>query len=65
MREMTVEDVIKRVAEIRAKAGDDEVAHGMEDQLHQDVLREIAAGNTQAAALAREALRTEEIEFCR
>ena len=70
---MRVEEVEKRVAEIRACAGDDETAHSMEDELHQDVLREIARqgrepggdGSSSPFALAEAALKTLEIEFAR
>lgn len=59
---LTVEDVRNRVEAIRAKAYDDEVAHGMEDQLHQDVLRFLSVRGNE---LAREALRTLDIDFSR
>lgn len=62
---LTVEDVARALAEIVEKAGDDESAHGMEDGLHQRVLRAVAAGHPDARILAAAALRTEAIEFCR
>lgn len=62
---MTVEEIKDRVQKIRDLAGDDERAHSMEDDLHQDVLAEIANGAPNAAELAREALLTLGIEFAR
>lgn len=58
-------DVVARVEEIRANRCFTEDAHGMEDQLYEDVLREIADGNPHAAELAREAIKTQEIRFAR
>lgn len=62
---LTVKEVIRRVEEIRAIAVDDEVAHGREDDLHQDVLRAIAAGASNPVGLASCALETTHIEFSR
>lgn len=63
---MTVEEVKARVAEIEAVKSDDEGAHSMEDELHQDVLQAIADGTADdPAGCAREALKTHEIDFCR
>lgn len=63
---MTLAEVKNRLEAIAATAGDAEVAHGIEDRLHQDVLEAIARGNTALpGALAREALRSREIEFPR
>lgn len=58
---MTVDEVRRRVAEIREKAWDDEVAHGMEDNLWRDVLRAIATEKVAGA----EASATEDIDFSR
>lgn len=59
---MTPGQVAERVAAIRV--GDSEAAHGMEDRLHQDVLRAIAAGEcADPAACATEALQTLNIKF--
>ena len=60
---MTTADVIARVDEIRAFAGDAEKAHGMEDRLYLEVLAEIAEGEGRAADLARAAIRASDIEF--
>lgn len=59
---MTVDEVRERVASIRAQSDDDERAHGLEDQLHQDVLRYLADNGHRIAA---EALTTLEIDFAR
>jgi hypothetical protein len=67
---MKLEDVIDFVSRIAsvAKGGDYEMAHGMEDDLHIEVLTEIAEGHLTAeemAALAREACKTALIDFPR
>ena len=62
---MTTEEVKKRVTAINKIAWDDEAAHSQEDRLYADVLRYLAAGLGEAAELAREALKTEEIAFGR
>ncbi len=63
---MTSEEVIARLGELRARAGDDESAHGLEDALRHDVLKAIASGEQtyeECCELARLALSTTEIEF--
>jgi hypothetical protein len=67
MRYPTAQSVREAVAKIAAAAGDYEIAHEYEDQLHVDVLATIANGehDDSAADLAREALRTGDIEFAR
>ena len=62
---MNIEDVKKRVDKIKEKITDDEIAHGMENQLWQDVLQAIADGVENPAELAKEALKTNEVDFCR
>lgn len=62
---ITVEECRARVEAIRAAAEDDEAAHGMEDDLHFDVLKAIAAGASNGKALATEAIKTAQIEFAR
>lgn len=56
-----------RVEVVRALAAakDYEAAHGEEDALHRDVLAAIAEGTGTAAGLAKEALRTTELDFPR
>lgn len=63
---MKPKDVRLRVTNIVTLAIKDyEAAHSAEDTLHQDVLKAIADGSPHAPALAREALRTQEIKFPR
>ena len=63
---MTSQDVLDRLREITAMAGDDEVAHSAEDRLHQDVLKAIADGSAESPEnLARLALETRKIDFAR
>jgi len=66
MTMLTVADVAVRVQRIRSMAGDDEVAHGEEDLLHQDVLTAIANGRCEdVRGCARAALETVKINFAR
>lgn len=61
---LSVEEVIREVALIKAISHDDEAAHGMEDALHQRVLRAIAREKcVDPVACAREALKTDKIKF--
>jgi hypothetical protein len=63
---MTPAIVQKRIEQIKEKRHDDEVAHGLEDKLRQDVLLAIARGEcTGPAECARLALTTSEIDFAR
>lgn len=62
---MTISEAERRVAHVVSIAGDDENAHGAEDELREAVLEQIAQGHPHAAALARVALRTGDIEFSR
>lgn len=62
---MTYRDVIARVEAIEDVAHDYEKAHGMEDALWEDVLREIANAHPDSFGLARYALKTKDIEFAR
>lgn len=63
---LTVDDVLKAVADIDAARGDDEAAHSMEDDLHQRVLSAIAKGRcADPQACAAAALKTNEISFAR
>jgi hypothetical protein len=68
---ITLHEVRRRVEEIERTAGqphcDDENAHSLEDELHVAVLRAVAEGMAaeDAAELAREALTTCDLDFCR
>jgi hypothetical protein len=62
---VTTEEVALRVESVRRRAGDDEAAHSDEDRLWEDVLRAIAAGTENPAALASAALKTQDIDFNR
>ncbi len=62
---LTTEDIARRLAAIHAARDDDEVAHGLTDDLHLDVLATIAAGAPDAPLLAAAALRTETVRFRR
>lgn len=62
---MTLQDVKNNVLKIYEMKGDDEAAHGEEDRLYEDVLREMVAGNPEAQEMAKEALKTQDINFSR
>jgi hypothetical protein len=62
---LTAEDIAHRLAAIHAVQDDDEVAHGLADDLHRHVLASIAAGAPDAQLLAAAALRTETLGFAR
>ena len=62
---MTVDQIRECITDIIRHDGDDEVQHSMEDGLHYAVLEAIAAGSPDAAGLAREALRTADLNFAR
>lgn len=63
---MTIDEIKKRINEIRERSGDDESAHGLEDKLYYDILVSIADGSTDdAQGIAREAIKTQAIRFSR
>jgi hypothetical protein len=68
---MNIADVRERVEMIDHCRGDDETAHSEEDKLRRDVLTYIADGDwvesdpLAVRDIAREALRTERIDFAR
>lgn len=64
-RVITAAWVRAQVQRIDRYQDEEEDAHYEEDQLHVNVLAEIAAGAPNAAELAREALRTGELDFRR
>lgn len=63
---MTISVVRERLKRISDCAGDDEIAHGEEDQLYADLLQAIADGSCDdPQACAAEALKTKNMEFVR
>jgi hypothetical protein len=63
---VTLNGIRKRVAAIEAMKGDDELAHGAEDDLREEFIRFIAAGPDRALGeMAAEVLKTEKISFFR
>ncbi|UXC68588.1 hypothetical protein N4627_05685 [Limosilactobacillus vaginalis] len=62
---MTLSEVKDTVRTITECKDDFEMAHEMEDDLYKDVLKEMIAGNPEAQAMAREALKTKQIDFAR
>ena len=62
---MTHDEAKQRVQAIRDAAGDDESAHGMEDQLYLDFVRHVASHEGPHRAIAEEILKTGEIDFAR
>lgn len=63
----TIKGIRSFIADLAEMAGDAESAHSAEDQLHQGVLAIIANGehDDSAAALAREALKSRDLDFPR
>jgi hypothetical protein len=63
---MNVKEIRARVETIREAAwGDEEEAHFLEDDLWESVLHHIALDGRNASTLAKEALKTKDIEFGR
>jgi hypothetical protein len=62
---VTAAGVEAEVERIRQVSADPEVAHYDEDRLHQSVLALIADGHPDAAAIARAALTTTDLDFSR
>ena len=60
---MTLEELRYRIEKIKEVAHEDGIAHSHEDDLREDVLLAIADGAPNAIELAREVLKTGEIEF--
>lgn len=64
-RLITLEEIKKRLKEIKRLRHDDEEAHIRQDDLYLDVLTAIASGAENAKQLAAEAIKAEDIEFDR
>jgi len=62
---VNLNDVMERIAQIHADAGDDERQHELEDALYVSVLQAIAQGAPNAAELAAAALKTQDMSFSR
>lgn len=62
---MTVDEVKARVSAVDKASWDEEDAHAKEDEVYKDVLRAIAAGAPNAAALAAEAIKAADLDFAR
>ncbi len=62
---MTIEEVIGRVLEIERISENDEEAHAAQDRLYVDVLNAVAAGAENAAQLATEAIKVDDMNFSR
>lgn len=63
---MKLEDVKKAVAEIEAMKGDDESAHNAEDALYGAFVQHVAdTAGGELAVMAREVLKTADIDFSR
>jgi len=44
---MSIQDIQKRIDDIKASVGDDEGAHGMEDALRRDFIAYLASGGAE------------------
>lgn len=62
---MKVEYIRRKLKEIKNLQGDPEYQHGAEDGLMHDVLKAIANGAKNSKELAKEVLKSKEIEFPR
>lgn len=63
---ITVEYIQEQVEKIKRSTGDYELAHGLEDDLFEDVLTAIAEGSCEdPKACAKEAIKSTDIEFAR
>ena len=60
---MQVVDIKRLLRDIRKE--DDEKAHILEDKMFVMVLKAVASGTENAQALAKEALKSQKINFCR
>lgn len=62
---MNLKEVKKTVNDIKESVVDFEVAHELEDDLYEAVLKEVVSGNPESKEMAREALKTKQIDFAR
>ena len=62
---ITVAEVKRGIKRLKELSGDDERAHSLEDSLRFQVLLAIASGSDQAQLLAKEVLKTMDVDFSR
>ena len=62
---MNLKEVKKTVNDIEESVVDFEGAHELEDDLYEAVLKEVVSGNPESKEMAREALKTKQIDFAR
>lgn len=63
---MDMKEIERRIEEIRLVAGDDEVAHGKEDDLHEAFIQYVAETAAEPlASMAKRVLSTKDIHFAR
>ncbi|PEH04339.1 hypothetical protein CP356_05705 [Lactobacillus sp. UMNPBX5] len=62
---MNLKEVKKTVNDIKESVVDFEGAHELEDDLYEAVLKEVVSGNPESKEMAREALKTKQIDFAR
>lgn len=62
---MTFLEIKQRVREIEEMASDDEAAHSAEDSLRHDFIVLVAKGTGNLAEMAKEVLKTSDIDFNR
>ena len=65
MKWIKTETVRKEVKKIEKESWDNEAAHADEDELYYRVLKQVAMGNPHSQELAKEALKTQKIDFSR
>jgi hypothetical protein len=62
---MELKEIKTRIDNIKAVSGDDEVAHIEEDALREDFIKYIAIGGNVTSEMAKEVLKTNDIDFAR
>jgi hypothetical protein len=63
---MTIAQIQERIQDIKATAGDDEMAHSLEDVLREDFIRYVSTYEDESLAVAaRLVLSTSEMDFHR
>lgn len=63
---MDLPEIEARIKKIKEKAGDDEIAHGLEDDLYGDFVKYVSEkGNKKLSEMAKAILETKNIGFAR